>query len=154
MDPLKLQEALDQLFDQALLHHGFVNYARDYELVILPMAGPGTELMPPTLRYQFRYCVQANCVTTVPSHTWHESLDDRLTIYETGVTLDGYVWGVNSQTLYPGAELVADSSTARDWAAAVGIDFHEVRIQTNVHDLTLVFSDLRIENIPPEPHVS
>jgi len=154
MDPLKLQEALDQAFDQALLRHGFVNYARDYQLVIRPITGAGTELMPPALRYLFRYCVQANCVTTVPGHTWRESLDDRLTAYETGVTLNGYLWGVDWQMLYPGAELVADSSTARDWAAAVGIDFHEVRIQTNVHDLTLVFSDLRVEDLPPEPQGS
>ncbi|WP_443684618.1 YxiG-like protein [Nonomuraea harbinensis] len=33
--------------------------------------------------------------------------------------------------------------------AAIGIDFHEVRIETNVHDLTLVFSDLTIEELPP-----
>ena len=32
--------------------------------------------------------------------------------------------------------------------AAIGIDFHEVRIETNAHDLTLVFSDLRIEEDP------
>ncbi|WP_435809699.1 YxiG-like protein [Streptosporangium canum] len=81
---------------------------------------------------------------------WRESLDDRLVTYETGVDLDGYVWGVNWQDLYPGATLVTDSPTARNWAAALGIDFHEVRIQANAHDLTLIFSDLQIEELPPE----
>jgi hypothetical protein len=52
---------------------------------------------------------------------------------------------------YPGATLVADSPIARDWATAVGIDFHKVRIETDAHDLTLVFSDLRVENLSSEP---
>ncbi len=103
MDPLKLQEALDEVFDQALLEHGFVNYTREYQLVIRPMVDPrnGTGIEPTTLRYLFRYCLQANCVTTVPAHVWRKSLDDRLTTYETGVNLDGYVWGVNWQDALP-----------------------------------------------------
>lgn len=36
-----------------------------------------------------------------------------------GLDLDGYVWGVNWQVLYPGATLITDSPTARDWAAAI-----------------------------------
>ncbi|GAA0385807.1 hypothetical protein, partial [Acrocarpospora corrugata] len=150
MDPVKLQQALDEVFDQALLHHGFVDYMRDYQLVIYASADPRTGIAPTTLRYLFRYCVQVNCVTTVPSGIWRESLDDRLTTYETGVDLDGYVWGVNWQLLYPGGTLVANSPTARDWSAALGIDFHEVRFQTNAHDLTLVFSDLGIQELPSE----
>ncbi|WP_431894208.1 hypothetical protein [Nonomuraea sp. bgisy101] len=150
MDPVRLQQALDDVFDQALLRHGFVNHMRDYQLVIHATADPRTGIAPATLRYLFRYCVQANCTTTVPAGIWRDSLDDRLTTYETGVDLDGHVWGVNWQVLYPGATLVADSPTARDWAVAIGIDFHEVRIQTNAHDLTLIFSDLQIEELPSE----
>ncbi|MEU4534420.1 hypothetical protein AB0G15_06105 [Streptosporangium sp. NPDC023825] len=150
MDPVKLQHALDDVFDQALLRHGFTEYMRDYQLVIHATADPRSGIAPATLRYLFRYCVQAECTTTVRTDTWRESLDDRLITYETGVDLEGYVWGVNWQLLYPGATLVADSPTARDWAAAIGIDFHEVRIQTNAHDLTLIFSDLQIEELPSE----
>ncbi|GGO83648.1 YxiG-like protein [Nonomuraea cavernae] len=149
MDVIKLQQALDDLFDQSLLRHGFVDHLRDYQLVILPMPDPRTGTTPPRRRYLFRYCVQATCATALPADTWRVSLDDRLTTFETGVELDGYVWGVNWQSLYPGATLISDSPTARSWAAAIGIDFHEVRIQTNVHDLTLVFSDLHIEELPP-----
>jgi hypothetical protein len=36
---------------------------------------------------------------------------------------------------------------ARRWATALGIDFHEVRIQTNAHDLALVFSELHVEEL-------
>ncbi|TXK35116.1 hypothetical protein [Nonomuraea sp. C10] len=149
MDVIKLQQALDDLFDQSLLRHGFVDHMRDYQLAILPMPDPRTGTTPAPLRYLFRYCVQATCTTALPAHTWRVSLDDRLTTYESGVELDGYVWGVNFQSLYPGATLVSDSPIARSWAAAIGIDFHEVRIETNVHDLTLVFSDLHIEELPP-----
>ena len=46
------------------------------------------------------------------------------------------------QDLYPGATLVADSDRARHWADLVGIPFHEVRIESNVQVVTLVFSDL------------
>src|SRR5262249_6043647 len=84
MDPVKLQQALDEVFDQALLHHGFVDYMRDYELVIHVTADPRTGVAPSRLRCLFRYCVQANCATTVPAGVWKDSLDDRLTNYETG----------------------------------------------------------------------
>ncbi|MET8338027.1 hypothetical protein ABZV14_39990 [Streptosporangium canum] len=150
MDPVKLQQALDDVFDQALLRHGFTEYMRDYQLVIHATADPRSGIAPATLRYLFRHCVQATCTTTVSADTWRGSLDDRLISYETGVDLDGYVWGVDWQLLYPGATLITDSPTARHWAAAVGIDFHEVRIQANAHDLTLVFSDLQIEELPSE----
>ncbi|MEV5576758.1 hypothetical protein AB0L06_42605 [Spirillospora sp. NPDC052269] len=148
MDPATLQQALEDIFDQALVRHGFVDYMRDYELIIEATADPTTGIEPTQLRYLFRYCVQANCSTTVRADTWRDSLDDRLTNYETGADLDGYVWGVNWQVLYPGATIIADSPTAHEWAVAVGIDFHAVRIQTNAHDLTLIFSDLHVQELP------
>ncbi|GIG84508.1 YxiG-like protein [Planotetraspora kaengkrachanensis] len=51
--------------------------------------------------------------------------------------------------LYPGATVMAESTTADSWAAAIGIEFHEVRIQTNAHDLSLVFSGLDVSELPP-----
>jgi hypothetical protein len=106
-------------------------------------------VQPAYMRYLFRYCVEARCQTTVPSDVWQESLDDRLIDYQTGVALDGFVWGVKWQNLYPGATVVAESTSAEAWAAAVGIEFHEVRIETNTHDLTLVFSGLDMSELPP-----
>jgi hypothetical protein len=69
--------------------------------------------------------------------------------YETGVDLDGYVWGVKWHCLYPGAQVVDESPSARNWAEAIGIEFHEVRIESNAHDLTLIFSDLQVSELPP-----
>ncbi|MDA0644373.1 hypothetical protein [Nonomuraea ferruginea] len=147
----RLRASAEQDLALALLRHGFVGYSRDYQLVVLPMPDPRTGTTPPPLRYLFRYCVQATCTTALPARTWRVSLDDRLTTCETRVEYDGYVWGVKWQALYPGATLISDSPTARSWAAAIGIDFHEVRFETNVHVLTLVFSDLHIEELPPPP---
>ncbi|MEV4224747.1 hypothetical protein [Nonomuraea sp. NPDC049725] len=140
----ELRQALDDTFDHALLRHGFMHHNRDYQLVIQPLVTPRAETV--NLRYVFRHCVQATCVTALPPHTWAVSLDDRLTTDEPG-ELDGHYWGVNWQMLYPGATLITDSPAARHWTEAVGIDFHEVRIETNVHDLTLIFSDLQISHI-------
>lgn len=50
--------------------------------------------------------------------------------------------------LYPGATLPSSSEATRRWSNALGIDFHEVRIETNAHNLTLVFSDLEVTEIP------
>lgn len=79
---------------------------------------------------------------------WRRSLDERLINYETGVDLDGYVWGVKWQNLYPGGKVVPDSKRAQKWAEDIGIDLHEVQIETNGHDLTLVFSHLQVTGLP------
>lgn len=90
-----------------------------------------------------------SCRTTVRPETWRDSLDDRLTAYETGADLDGYMWGVKWHSLYSGARVVADSARAQAWGKAVGIEFHEVSISTNAHELILVFSDLQISELEP-----
>lgn len=101
-------------------------------------------------RCLFRHCVEVHVRSALSPEIWRDSLDDRLTDHATGVDLDGFVWGVNWQNLYPRATLVPDSDRARHWSQAVGIDFHEVRIEADAHDLTLVFSDLRITGISPD----
>lgn len=50
--------------------------------------------------------------------------------------------------LYPGAKLLPESEATRRWSTAVGIDFHEVRIETNAHNLNLLFSDLQVSEAP------
>jgi hypothetical protein len=72
----------------------------------------------------------------------------RLIESETGFDLDGYVWGVKWHCLYPGAKLLPESETTCRWSNVLGIDFHEVRIETNAHILTLHFSDLQVSEIP------
>jgi hypothetical protein len=148
MDTATLEEMLDEIFDEAVVYHGYTAYMRDYEVIVHQTADPRTGMQPAHLRYLFRYCVEARCESTVPAETWRGSLDDRLTEYETGVDLDGYVWGVKWHCLYPGARVLASSESARRWTKAVGIDFHEVCIETNAHRLTLLFFELEVSELP------
>ncbi|WP_103501695.1 MULTISPECIES: hypothetical protein [unclassified Streptomyces] len=148
MDSAVLKQLLDETFDHVLVHHGYTNYMRDYEVIVYATADPRTGVSPSHLRYLFRYCVEARCETSVPVDTWRVSLDDRLVAPEPGVELDGYHWGVRWHALYPGAELSPESEAARRWSKALGIDFHEVRIATDAHHVTLLFSDLQVSEVP------
>lgn len=143
-----LQKALDEVCDQALIHHAFTDYMRDYEMVVYFGADTARAGAAPTYkRYLFRHCVSAECVSALPPALWAQSLDERLIDYRTGADLDGYVWGVKWQCLYPGGSIRTDSARAREWSEAVGIDFHEVRFETNAHNLTLVFAGLDIAEV-------
>jgi hypothetical protein len=120
MDEVKLRGLLDDVFDQAIVYHGFTDYMRDYEVVFYCTADPRTGIPPAHLGYLFRYCVTAEIETAVASSVWAESLDDRLIEYDTGVDLPGYVWGVKWQVDYPGPSVVSDSERAARWAQAAG----------------------------------
>ncbi|MFI6318318.1 hypothetical protein ACIBG8_12400 [Nonomuraea sp. NPDC050556] len=146
MDTVALQAALDEIFDFALVFHAYTDYMRDYEaLIYIPITPTTTE--PVNLRYVFKYCVEAHVSTAVSPKTWQTSLDDSL-LGDPEQAVDGFVWGVRWQNLYPGAEIIVDSAKAREWSAALGIDFHEVRITTEAQVLSLVFSDLEVSEVP------
>jgi hypothetical protein len=147
MNESELAQHLERIFDQGVVFHAFTDYMRDYEIVVHCTADPRTGIAPTYQRYLFRMCVVANVETTVPPHVWARSLDERLIDYETGVNLDGYVWGVKWHVLYPGARVVPRSRTAQRWAKSLGLDFHEVEIETNAHKITLVFSDLEVSEV-------
>lgn len=148
MDAVVLEQSLDEIFDQVLVYHGYTDYMRDYELIVYATADPRTGVEPAYLRYLFRHCVEARCTSSVSAETWRASLDDRLIDHETGQDLEGFVWGVKAHSFYPGAKLLSDSEAARRWARAIGIDFHEVTIETEAHHLTLIFSDLQVSEVP------
>jgi hypothetical protein len=148
MDVVALRRALDDVFDQAVVYHGFTDYMRDYEVIVYAAAAPSTGIPPANLRYLFRYCVEVDVRTAVRPEVWKQSLDDRLTDFDTGKDLEGFVWGVKWQNLYPGATVVDNSSRAQAWAESLGIEFHEVRIDSDGHNLTLVFSDLTVTPVP------
>ena len=144
MDRNAMQAALDDVFDQALVFHGFTDYMRDYELITYSVADPKTRVAPSFDRYLFQYCVEATITSTLTPQIWAASLDERLIDHETGKDLDGYVWGVKWQSLYPGAKLSAKSEKADQWTRAVGIPFHEAVIEGNGHKIALIFSDLMV----------
>ncbi|MET7717718.1 hypothetical protein [Streptomyces sp. NPDC005407] len=42
MDAAVLEQMLDETFDQAVVHHGYTNYMRDYEVFVYVAADPRT----------------------------------------------------------------------------------------------------------------
>jgi hypothetical protein len=147
MDAAEIQAAFDDVFDQAVVFHGFADYMRDYEVFIYVAGDPRAGTGPEHLRYRFRHCVRATATTAVSPQIWKRSLDERLTDYEQGRERDGYVWGVRWQALYPGMKLVQDSAEAARWSGELGIPFHEAVIETNGHNICLVFSDLNVTTV-------
>lgn len=147
MDTQEIDAALSDIYDQALEFHGFSTHLRDYDLFVQASADPATGIATSHLRYRFTYCVQANTVTSISPEVWSVSLDPRLVDYQTGVDLDGYVWGVNWQELYPTVRRLETSHEADAWSQRLGIPFHEVLICANAHQLSLVFSDLEITSL-------
>ncbi|WBB57215.1 hypothetical protein [Verrucosispora sp. WMMD573] len=147
VDEAGIQTAFDEVFDQAIVFHGFADHLRDYDIFIYATADPRTGIASQHLRYRFTYCVRATAVSAVPAQVWRESLDDRLIDHDQGRDLDGYVWGVRWQNLYPGMRLVTESPDADRWSRSIGIPFHEVAIETNGHKLSLVFADLVVDII-------
>ncbi|MFD4671628.1 hypothetical protein ACFWNN_17965 [Lentzea sp. NPDC058450] len=150
MDAAQIGAALDDVFDQALVFHGFTDYLRDYDVIVYASADPSTGIRPEHLRYRFRYCVRAEVTTSVAPETWKRSLDDAFVDgWEDRDDLDGYVWGVRWQVLYPGAKVVADSEAAAAWSARLGMPMHEVLIEANGHTISLVFADLLVDRVEP-----
>jgi hypothetical protein len=149
VDSSQIQAAFDDAYDQALVFHGFADYMRDYEVFVYATADPRTGIKPQHLLYRFTRCVRAMVTTRLTPELWQRSLDERLIDYDQGRDLDGYVWGVKWQDLYPGMRLVPDSAEARQWSRETGVPFHEAVIEANAQHLALVFSDLSVQTIQP-----
>jgi hypothetical protein len=61
----------------------------------------------------------------------------------------GYTWGCQAQELYPGAKILRDSDRALSWNEGTGMEFWEVKIEANAHEVRLVFSGLEVVDVPP-----
>lgn len=81
MEASEIQSASDDVFDQAVVFHGFTDYMRDYELYINAPADPRTGIRPEHLRYRFTHCVRATVTTALSAEIWRRSLDERLIDY-------------------------------------------------------------------------
>lgn len=45
--------------------------------------------------------------------------------------------------------MISDSPRAAEWSAALGIEFHEVEIETNAQKICIVFSELAVVKVDP-----
>ena len=104
VDTEQIKRALDEVFDQALIFHGFADYMRDYDLYVYATADPRTGIAPEYLRYRFTHCVRATATTAVRRDVWPRSLGDEFTDYaewERSGGPEGYVWGVKWHASIP-----------------------------------------------------
>jgi hypothetical protein len=60
---------------------------------------------------------------------------------------EGYVWGVGYSLAYPGATYVENSAVAQEWAVRLGKPMREVLIETNGHNLRLIFHELNVREL-------
>jgi hypothetical protein len=135
----KLQEPL---FDSAIIRHGFAPFLRDYDLI--------SQINEFQFLYRFSHCVLATVITAVRDDVWQQSWTDVYTdysIWERAGNPDGYVWGVCYSLAYPGATYIENSVLAREWAERLGKPMHEVLIETNGHNIRLVFHDLSVREL-------
>lgn len=139
---------LDELFDSDLVYHGFTRYMRDYELIVFQSTDPRSGIAPRHLRFLFRICPEASVRSHLGPDVWARSMEDGLlSQHQVTMESEGYIWGVQCQVLYPGASIVDDSERARWWAGQVGVEFHEIQISANAHQISLVFADLQVEEV-------
>ena len=139
----EIKKALQEpLFDSLILRHGFASFVRDYDVVAY--------IKERQFLYRFSHCTSAWVTTVVSDHSWLESWDDIYTDYaawERAGAPNGYVWGVYYSMAYPGATYIENSELASEWARKLGKPMHEVRIQTNGHDIGLIFHDLNVREL-------
>jgi hypothetical protein len=147
VDRSGIRAAFDDVSDQAVVFHGFTDYMRDYDVVVLAIADPASGIASNHLRYRFMYCVHASVRSALSPQIWSRSLDERLVDFDKGRDLDGYVWGVKWQELYPGMTLVEESTDAQQWSRDLSMPFYEATIETNAHIISLVFADLVVDAI-------
>ena len=143
MEATKLGSDLDLLYDNEILSHGFTAYARDYELVVETYPGRGC------IRYLFKYSVAADIGTSLSPEVWAASLDPRLLDSEASTVagnLEGHAWYVRAQAV-TGIRVVEPSPRAEQWSRQLGLDFHEVTIETNRQVINLVFSELEVSRL-------
>ena len=145
MEGSKLAAGLELLYDNEILSHGFTAYARDYELVVETYPGRGC------IHYLFKYSVAADIGTSLSPEAWAASLDPRLLDSEASTVagnLEGHAWYVRAQAV-TSLRIVQPSPRAEEWSGQLGLEFHEVTIETNRQVISLVFSELEVSRLDP-----
>jgi hypothetical protein len=146
MNPI--QRALEQagFFDAAVLRHGFTDYMRDYELIVSGRDGPSRD---DVYRYHFVGCVESRFVSRIPPEVFARSLPDEFVYsgpdYPDREEPNGFIWGVRYSGAFPGLSYICPSERAAFWSEQCGIEMHEVLLETEAYDLSLVFFGFRHE---------
>ena len=130
------------LFDSFIARHGFASFVRDYDLVAC--------IEEHQFLYRFSHCTAAWITTALSDQSWQKSWDDIYTdyaVWERAGAPEGYLWAVCYSSAYPGATYVENSELAREWSVELGKQMHEVLIETNGHNIGLIFHDLSVREL-------
>lgn len=141
----------EDFFDAAIIKHGFADYMRDYEIIVLGMYGPPWDDLH---RYQFVGCVEANVRTKVAPDAFRKSIGDDFVYsgpeFPDKPDPDGFIWGVRASSSL-GMVVVDDSALAATWSEKLNMKMTEVTIDTEAFHIQLVFSELRSEFLGRDP---
>jgi hypothetical protein len=152
-DEMRRKIEAGPMFDMSILEHHFTPYLRDYDIIVESYAADprGTGSYAEGLyRYRFDHCPLVHVETAVSDESWKVSWDDHFTDHDAWRAAgepSGYVWGVNYSDAYPGPKYIHDSSLAAEWSRRLGKLMHEVVIETNGHNVRIIFHDVSIRKI-------
>lgn len=141
---------LEDIYDVALLSHGFLSHGRDYYFIL------ETNWSPPNGgRYQllFHHCYEMSYVLEHDPQTLKRSWDDLFTNYEDWLKAgkpEGFLWGANWTLLYPGFGFVEGSEKAARWTHALGKPMQEVWLDMEIIKMTFVVHSWSIKKIGDE----
>ena len=141
------------MFGNAIVEHHFTPYMRDYDIVVeVTAAVPDGSRSYVASRYLYRFthCVMAHISSSLSEETWRDSWSDGFINFENWEKAgapSGYVWGVCWSEAYPGLSYVENSEFAREWSKRLGKTMHEVTIESNSQNFTLIFHDVIIKEI-------
>jgi hypothetical protein len=150
MDAAEIRSSLASVLDAPLVHFGYVDYLRDFQMYFY-FPSPDREKFPPSgQKFRFINCVAADIRTSLSPDIWRASVDDRFIGEPEKVEpVDGWVWGTCYADMYPGATLSERSEEADAWTAAMGFPFYEARFEAAPMLIRLVFSDLVVAPATP-----
>jgi hypothetical protein len=143
----ELQAAWNAMYDGEILRHGYTDYQRDYDFI---MWSPYETAPFVWSRYRLTHCVEVDVRPALSDETWRLSVDDLnldLQRWSTDDRARGHVW-VPSHAIER-AEVLGQSERAQRRAAAIGVPCHEMKIKTNVQQISLAFSDLVVSQVDP-----
>ena len=129
---------LEDIYDVALLSHGFMPYGRDYYFNL-----ETNWTAPNGGRYQlvFHHCYQMSYLLDHDPDLLKNSWDDLFIDYDKWQQAgkpEGFLWSTNWMLLYPGFTVVKDSERAAHWTNLLGRTMQEILLDMEIVKMNFV----------------
>ncbi len=139
------KNVLDDVFDSAILRHGFTEYNRDYEFLVEIGGISGGQH-----RLIFSHVYELSYTSTINDATLKQSLDDDFIDYQQWQSRgepDGFVWGVNYSIAYPGFSIKINSEKANVWSNKLCIAMYEIHVATEAFKVEFVCHNVQLTKL-------